>query len=107
MPFVKGQRRPPGSGRRPGVPNKATREFRDYARALLEQPAMVQAHELHVRRNPDGALALFLYGHAYGKPKDHLQVSEGSDLIARLQAGRARVAAMGLDEAPRSTGDAR
>jgi len=69
-----------GPGRPKGLPNRATVEIKDWARSILEDPA-VRGRTLALAR--EGRLApavlIELLHYAYGKPKEttdvHVQVS--------------------------------
>lgn len=81
-PFAKG--RPKTGGRQKGVQNKATREIKDFARALFERPA----YQARVRREwdkgtlpPQVQLVLLYYG--FGKPKETI-AHEGGDVPMRF-----------------------
>ena len=59
-----------GGGRPKGVPNKATREIKASARALVEDPVYVESLR---RRLPAGKaphMETLLFHYAYGKPRD-------------------------------------
>lgn len=72
-----GLKRGGSPGRKPGEPNKATREMRAFARELLERPEMQEAAKRDIQRNPSGALSLFYHQHAYGKPKETVALENG------------------------------
>lgn len=75
MPFAKGQ-----GGRKAGVPNKATREFKVAARAFVESPAYRTSAERRMTSGKAPHLELFFLQHAYGKPKDTTEL-QGSITI--------------------------
>lgn len=74
-PFSRGRSGNPG-GRPKGVPNKATREVREIARAIIDDP---EYRRRLVKRVQDGKVApaveALLWHYAYGKPKDTVEVS--------------------------------
>lgn len=72
MPAPKGRARPAGSGRAPGTPNKATREFRETVTKLLEG-------------NADN-VAKWLALVAEGDPEKDIKPDPGKalDLLAKL-----------------------
>lgn len=76
---------PKTGGRQKGAVNKVTREVRDWARGILEDPE-VQARTLRQAQEGKLAPAVFneLLHYAYGKPKDTVEVSgpHGSPLAA-------------------------
>ena len=73
MPFEKGH--PKFGGRLAGVPNRATRTFKEQMASILNAPDVQDAHRREIVRNPSGGLSLFVYGHVYGKPKDAVEHS--------------------------------
>jgi hypothetical protein len=67
---------PKTGGRKKGVVNKVTREVRDWARALFEDP-QVQAKTLSMMQDmtiPSGIYNELLH-YAYGKPKEMVELS--------------------------------
>ena len=70
MKFQKGQ-----GGRPKGIPNKATREIKDIARALVEDPEYVQSlrERLTAGKAPHMEPVLFYY--TYGRPKESMEHS--------------------------------
>lgn len=72
----------PGPGRPKGLPNKATREFKDAARLFLESPAYRQSAERRMIAGKAPHLELFFLQHAYGKPVEkHEHAGEGGGPI--------------------------
>lgn len=68
---------PKTGGRKKGVCNKVTREVRDWARSILEDP-QVQAKTLEMAREgklPPGLYSELLH-YAYGKPKEHVELPD-------------------------------
>ena len=57
-------------GRPKGVPNKATREIKEAARALLERPAYLVSLRRRVDAGEAPHMETLLHHYAYGKPKD-------------------------------------
>jgi len=75
MPYPKGHPRPPGSGRKAGVPNKRTVEIKEYARTIVEDEQVREQLRAQAR---DGTLPppimTMLFYYAYGKPKDNVEM---------------------------------
>ena len=71
-PRTRGLRK--GGGRPKGAPNKATREFKDAARAFVESPAYRQSAERRMVSGKAPHLELFFLQHAYGKPKEQVDL---------------------------------
>lgn len=69
-PFVPGD---PRAGRPAGTPNKITREIREAARALLEDPAYVAALQTRLLEGTAGAVETLLYHYGYGQPKQTIE----------------------------------
>jgi hypothetical protein len=69
-PASLGNLRKGGPGRRPGVPNRISVEIKDLSRRLLEDPEYLAALKVRLKRGSAGAVEPLLYGYAYGKPKD-------------------------------------
>lgn len=63
-------RRGGAPGRKAGVPNKATREFKVAAREFVESPAYRTSAERRMTNGKAPHLELFFLQHAYGKPKE-------------------------------------
>ena len=58
----------PGPGRPKGVPNRNTREIKEAARVLLEDPRYLDALIVRLREGTAGAVEPLLYHYGYGKP---------------------------------------
>jgi hypothetical protein len=59
-----------GGGRKAGVPNVASRGFKEVARLFLESPVYRQSAERRMVSGKAPHLELFFHQHAYGKPQD-------------------------------------
>lgn len=59
-----------GGGRPKGVPNKAAREIKDAAKALVERPAYVASLQQRIDDGKAPHMETLLFHYAYGKPKD-------------------------------------
>jgi hypothetical protein len=71
----RGRAFPPGvsgnpAGRRPGTLNKATREVRELARRLVEDPEYQESVQQRLKDGLAGPLEPLLWHYAYGKPKE-------------------------------------
>ena len=73
-------------GRRAGTPNKATREIRDAARRLLEEPAYLRSVRARLLEGKAPQLEVLLHHYAYGKPKDTVeQVGPPQQIVVRVE----------------------
>ena len=68
--FRKGQ-----GGRRKGVSNRATREIRELARSIVEDPAYLGKLKKRVAAGQAPHMETLLYHYAYGKPKERIEHS--------------------------------
>lgn len=59
----------PGRGRPKGVPNKATREIKDAARALVESPTYRTKLKERLEDGKAPHMETLLHHYAYGQPK--------------------------------------
>jgi hypothetical protein len=62
-------------GRRKGTPNKATRAWKDCMAELVIDPGLQQALVETIRARPE--LLFKAAEHAYGKPRQALEVNQG------------------------------
>ena len=73
-------------GRRAGTPNKATREIRDAARRLLEEPAYLRSVRARLVEGKAPQLEVLLHHYAYGKPKDIVeQTGPPQHIVVRVE----------------------
>jgi hypothetical protein len=72
--FQPGQSGNPG-GRQKGTPNKATREVRELARRLVEDPEYQLKLKARLDAGQASALELLLWHYAYGKPKEAVELT--------------------------------
>jgi len=71
MPFVKGQSGNP-AGRKKGVENKATREWKEFVSALARDPKAQERLKEACLERPE--LLLKVAEHAVGKPKEQVEI---------------------------------
>lgn len=64
-----------GPPRQKGIPNKATREIKDFAQQVLTDPDYVAALKIRLKRGTAGAVEPLLYQYGYGKPKETIDLS--------------------------------
>jgi hypothetical protein len=68
-PFQKGE-----GGRPKGVPNKATREVREWSKNFLESERYRDLLKVRIERGRAMVIETLLYHYAYGKPKERIEV---------------------------------
>jgi len=84
-PFVKGQA--PKGGRPKGVPNKATREAKDFCLALVDNPAYRRRFAAaFVNRTIEPALEILVWHYAKGKPATTITATINFDHAGHLAA---------------------
>ena len=71
-PFKKGE-----GGRPKGVPNKATRDIKAWARGMLEDPDYRASLKARLASGQAGQVEALLYHYGYGKPKEQVELSSG------------------------------
>ncbi len=76
-----------GPGRRAGVPNAATTEIKQAARAIVEDPAYKASLIQRVTRGKAPHMETLLFHYAYGKPVEQLEVGGigGGGLVVRWE----------------------
>lgn len=98
-----------GPGRPKGIPNKATREIKDFAIEFLSSPEYVQSATRRVLSGRAPHLETLWYHYGYGKPKDTVQldgtvsvdVASARERLTRVLAGlTGRVGTTGLPDKP-------
>lgn len=83
--FQPGDKRPPGSGRAPGTPNKVTREVKDLCRNLVTDPDYLEALRLRLLGGElNGTMETTLWHYAFGKPKDTVAIEGGKDMSLNI-----------------------
>ncbi len=81
------ENRPPG-GRKPGVPNKVTKEAKELAHRLLNDPEYKRSFEESWRaRKVAPQIEMMVWHYAYGKPKETVQHEVGGQpqMLALIQ----------------------
>ena len=68
MVFHKGK--PKTGGRKPGTPNKATVEIKEFARSILEDPLYQKRLKDRVIQGKAPHIEALLFHYAYGKPTE-------------------------------------
>ena len=72
--FRKGSKRPPNAGRRKGTPNAASREWKECALSLANDPELQARLRAHVLKHPE--LLFKIAEHAFGRPRQALEVNQ-------------------------------
>lgn len=62
-------------GRKKGVPNKNTREIKDFSKGFLERPAYRKSLKRRVDAGEAPHMETLLHHYGYGKPKESLDVN--------------------------------
>jgi hypothetical protein len=73
-----------GPGRPKGLPNKATREQKEFLRGILESAEYRESFRRRVLRG-DTALETLMHHYVLGKPKDQVQVDAHGTLVIRWE----------------------
>jgi hypothetical protein len=73
-----------GKGRPKGALNKATREIKDFARALLESDSYRESLRRRVESGRAPHMETLLHYYGYGKPKETVDTPAIADLAATL-----------------------
>lgn len=76
-------------GRPKGAVNKATREIKEFAREVLEDPEYVESLKARIKAGEASHMEVLLAHYAYGKPADTLK---HKGLTARLEVAVLRTA---------------
>lgn len=83
----------PGPGRPAGSLNKATREIKELARAIVEDPAYRKKLRRRMIEGKASHIEPLLWYYAYGKPKERVEVSDGMELKYEYRARFAEIMA--------------
>lgn len=93
-------------GKPKGVPNKATREVKEAARLLVEDPEYRRRLAARLAAGDAGPIEVLLWHYSYGKPKEHVEVSgpDGNALdfqtaLAAVVLGSVRMKPLTIDPA--------
>jgi hypothetical protein len=80
-------------GRKPGTPNKATVEIKEFAQSILEDPHYQKRLRNRVIEGKALQIEVLLFHYAYGKPKEHFSVERGptvEELVSLIHANPER-----------------
>jgi hypothetical protein len=69
-----------GPGRPKGVANKVTREIKDAARQLVEDPVYRRRLRARLRKGSAPHMETLLHHYAFGKPTEHVEVKDVTDV---------------------------
>jgi hypothetical protein len=86
--FAKGQ-----GGRPRGTLNTITVEVRDLARSIVEDPSYLEKLKQRIIAGKAPHMEQLLFHYAFGKPKEHIEVSNSEAIVQALREGRARAMA--------------
>lgn len=78
-PFPKGG--PGGPGRKPGVPNKATQDIKEFSRAMLEDADYRERLKDRLAAGEAQPIEIMLHHYAYGKPKETIAVEQAPPIL--------------------------
>ena len=84
MRFKAGHRKV--GGRKPGAPNKATVEIKEFARSILADPVYQTKLKQRLRDGDAPQLEVLMYHYAYGKPTENLKLGHTMTLAELLTA---------------------
>lgn len=75
-----------GPGRAAGVPNRVTKEAREIAGKLVDDPVYLESLKRRLMRGKLApAVETMLWHYAKGKPKETIEHQGGLDLLARIE----------------------
>jgi hypothetical protein len=77
-PFAKGN---PGGGRKKGVPNKATQEIKEFARAFLMSEKYRRNLERRINAGTAPQLEVLLHHYGFGKPRELVEISQPTNEV--------------------------
>jgi hypothetical protein len=82
-PFVKGQKRPPGAGRKKGTPNKVTKAWKVFCLEMSEDPEIHEALRQRILQRAE--LMLRVAEHAVGRPRETQELEHSGEITIRWE----------------------
>src|SRR5262249_13117172 len=105
-PFVSGQPKPEGSGRKKGTLNRTSRAVKEFLAELVDDPEIQAALRTRIKKG-DAATFFRALEHVIGRPRATVEVSTPDNLAERILAGRKRLAEYARAEEARRGTEAR
>jgi hypothetical protein len=91
--------RVPGSGRKPGTPNKISVEVRTLIHQLVNDPAyQLKLRQDFRRRRVHPTIEALIWNYYIGKPKGEIELTGSFAIIQRQQAERERLRSLSVEQ---------